>query len=257
MIDRRGDPGDRLRREQQERHDELGNVVGGDLDAVEGHGKVVEPPAQRPRHRLRLVVVFEASQVTPARITAHLDHPGAELDPEHQPAQEDQDQSRRRAAVRSEEDRQESGLEQQRLPPERVPRLADVDDRQVQRPEHRPGQHRHDGRRSVDDPGDGQKRNADTGPRHAGEEAIGVVDVEQARCLAEPHGAHEVRDREDSPRTEQRSELVEGDEEGDQVEDAHRSQEHEPADPVPRSRPQIVRADLRSGPMGVCGTVPS
>ena len=119
-----------------------------------GTREVVEPPAQRAGHRLGLVVVLEAGQVAPARVAAHLDHPGAELDAEQQPADQDQDQRRRRAAVGSEEDRQEPGLEQQGLPAEGVPGLADVDDRQVHRPQRRPGQHRHDGRGAVDEPGE-------------------------------------------------------------------------------------------------------
>ena len=104
------------------------------LDSVQRLGQAVEEPAQRSGHRLRLVVVVQAGQVAPARVAAHLDQPRAELDPEQQPAGHPERQHRRRDPVVAEEDQQEAGLQQQRLPAERVPGLPDVDDRQVERP---------------------------------------------------------------------------------------------------------------------------
>ena len=51
-----------LGREQQERHDQLRDVVGGHLHPVQRRRQAVEPPAERVRHRLGLVVVVEAGQ---------------------------------------------------------------------------------------------------------------------------------------------------------------------------------------------------
>ena len=48
---------DRLRHEEQERHDELREVVAEHLAAVEPPRQQVRLPAERVRHRLRLVVV--------------------------------------------------------------------------------------------------------------------------------------------------------------------------------------------------------
>ena len=61
----------------------------------------VEAPAQRIRHRLRLVVVDEAREIAPARIAAQLDEPGAEHDARDQPAVEPDDRERRRATRRA------------------------------------------------------------------------------------------------------------------------------------------------------------
>ena len=90
---------------------------------------MVEIPAERIRHRLRLVVVVETREVAPAAIAAHLDQPRAELHAEEQPAKQDDEGEGRSGARVAEEDREEAGLAQQRFPAERVERLTDVDDR--------------------------------------------------------------------------------------------------------------------------------
>ena len=107
------DAGDRLRREQEERHDELREVVCEDLDLVRAPGEVVEEPAQRVRHRLGLVVVVEARQVPPAPVAAQLDEAGAELDAEHEPSQQPDDEHGRYETRRSQEDHEKPGFEEQ------------------------------------------------------------------------------------------------------------------------------------------------
>ena len=65
--DRRGHARDGLRSEQREGHDELGEMVARHLHPMQRLGQVMEEPAQRPRHRLRLVVVVQAGEIAPAR----------------------------------------------------------------------------------------------------------------------------------------------------------------------------------------------
>ena len=233
----------RLRREEPEGHDELRDVVGQHLHLVQRRGQVMEPPAQRVGHRLGLVVVPQAREVTPAGVAAELDQAGAELHPEEQPAHEPDRQRRGRHAVRSEEHGEETGLEQERLPPEGVEGLAHVDDRQVQPPQRRPHEHRRPQRRCLREPchdGGGQR---DTGPRDGGGEAVGPAPVEEARRLAKGHQPQETRRRQEAVVTDQRAELVDGDQERDEVDDAERPLEHEPAQPVPgRREPSHARA---------------
>ncbi len=131
---RGGGRGDRLRGEQQNGDDQLGDVVGGHLGPVEGLGQVVEEAAQRARHRLGLMVVVQARQLPPARVPAHLDQAGPELDAEQHPPQQEEDHDGRTGLVVAEEHGEEAHLQKQRLPAEAVPGLADVDDRQIQHP---------------------------------------------------------------------------------------------------------------------------
>src|SRR5439155_2939934 len=70
--------GDRLRREEEDRRDELRKVIAEHLKAVERFRQVMEIPRERVGHGLRLVVVVQAREVAPAAITAHLDEPRAE-----------------------------------------------------------------------------------------------------------------------------------------------------------------------------------
>jgi len=64
------------------------------------HRGVVEEPGERVRDGLRLVVVHHRRQVAPARVSADLDHPGAQHDPESQPAQRPHRGPRRRHPCR-------------------------------------------------------------------------------------------------------------------------------------------------------------
>jgi hypothetical protein len=88
------------------------------------------------------MVIVEACQVAPARIATKLDQAGPELHSEREPAKEQQDKRRRCDLIVAQEDAEESRLEEERLPPERIERLPHVDDRQVERPQHEPRCHR-------------------------------------------------------------------------------------------------------------------
>ena len=110
--DRAGDAGHRLRGEQSERDDELREMVADDFHPMQGLGEVMEEPAQRPRHRLSLVVVVQAGQIAPARVTTELDQSRTELEPEQQQARQPHRQHRWRHPVIAEEDGQETGLQQ-------------------------------------------------------------------------------------------------------------------------------------------------
>src|SRR5215510_598721 len=94
--DEPGHGGERLRREIRERDDELGEVVERDSESMDRLRQPVEVPGERIRNRLRLVVVEEAGQVSPARVPADLDETGAEHRAEEHPAEkQDYDETRR------------------------------------------------------------------------------------------------------------------------------------------------------------------
>ena len=229
---RAGDGCDGLRCEEKEGHDELGEEVAQDLDAMERPRQVMEEPAERVGHRLGLVVVVEARQLAPAPVAAQLDESGAELDPEDKPAEQEDERPRGHRAARAEEDREKAGLEQERLPAERVKDLADIDDRLIQHPQREPDDDRHRRRRDFrqpDDHGDGEE-NARPGDDE--QQAVGVVEVKEARRLEKPHAAQEPRHRQQSLLAEQRAELERGDEERDEVDRAQRPLDHQPRQPV-------------------------
>src|SRR3982074_2908342 len=73
------DSGDRLRKEQEERDDELREVVAEDLGSVKWFREMVEVPRQWTGHRLCLLVVVEAREIAPAPIAADLDQARAEF----------------------------------------------------------------------------------------------------------------------------------------------------------------------------------
>ena len=221
-----GDRRHRLGEEQQERHDELGDVVGEHLRAVQRARQVVEEPARRARERLGLVVVLEAGEVAPAAVAAQLDQARAELDAEQQPDEQPQDRCGRGDVRGSEERHEEPGLEQQRLPAEAVPDLADVDDRQVEHPEHGPqrdaGAEREDvgGARERGDGEDEAERGDDP------EDRVRVAQVEQARVAAEGRAREEARDRRQAALADQRAELRQRDGERDDVDERDEVLDH-------------------------------
>ena len=146
---------------------------------MEALRQVVEVPAQRIGHRLSLVVVVEAGQVAPALVPAHLDEPGAELDAEQKPAHEHDEAELRRRRGRTQEDREEAGFQQERLPAERVKGLADVHDREIEHPQHREDQHRCERDRevvAVEQADDGEHRQDDAGPGDDEELAIRIAE---------------------------------------------------------------------------------
>ena len=153
------------RAEHQERRAQLDDVIERDAHRVRPVRQRVKVRRQRAGHRLRLEVEVEAGEIAPAGIAAQLDEPRAPHDPHRQPAQEPDDGARRRPArerprveERTEEDAEESGLDELELPAEAVEGLADVADRDLQRAEDRqhervgvPGEHRRS-ERDADQP---------------------------------------------------------------------------------------------------------
>lgn len=227
-----GGRGDGLRREQQDGHDELGEVVGGHLDPVQRLRQMVEEPAQRAWHRLGLVVVVEAGQLAPARVAAHLDQPRPELDAEQDPAQQEEHHDRRRDLVVAQEDREEAGLQEQGLPAERVPGLADVHNRQIQDPGHQPEQHAAPERQQTVQSGDECHRHRAADPRPGREEAVGAVEMEHARRLPERHPRHEPARRKHPALADQRTELQRRAQERDEIDHGQSLLEDQPAHPV-------------------------
>ena len=227
-----GDPGDGLGGEQAERHHQLGGVVGQHLGPVQGPWQVVEEPAERAGQGLGLVVVVEAAEVTPAAVAAELDQPGPELDPEQQPPVQPQHQGGRGRGGRPEEDGQEAGLEQQRLPAEAVEGLADVDHRQVQRPQGQPDGQRQPGRTGLGQADQGGRGQPGPGPGDQGQEPVRVVELEEAGGPAERDGGQEPWCRLEAPLPQQRAELIGRHQEGDQVDGGQPPLQEEAAQPV-------------------------
>ena len=244
--DQGGHARDRLRREEQDRRDQLREVAADDLDPVERLRQAVEVPRERVRHRLRLVVVVEAGEIAPARIAAHLDQAGAELEAEEQPAEEPDERRGHRAPRRSEKGGEKAGLEQQRFPAEGIERLADVDDRQIERPEYEPDG---DGQRrgpAIGQPGDDRERQDDAGDRDRSQQPVRVAEMEQAGRVEKACALQIARHRKQAALAEQSRELLERDGEGDQIDQPEAALENEPCDPVIGSvKPVRHRAGLR------------
>ncbi len=207
---------------------------------------MVEEPAQRPWHRLRLVVVVEAGQLAPARVPAHLDQPRAELHPEHHPAQQPQDQHRRPHPRVAEEDREEAHLQQQRLPAEGVPGLPHVHDRQVQQPQQRPYPHGRAQRNEVPRPRGQGRGHPGPRPGAAGEEPVRVAQLEQARGVFERHVPHIVRHGQHAARPDQCPELQGGRDEGEEVDAGEGPLEDQPAQPVNGRREPVHPLQYRA-----------
>src|SRR5262245_28798968 len=98
----------------------------------------VKPPARRVRQRLSFVVIEEASQFTPAFVVAKLDQASANLGTKQHPTQCQHRNDGWTNVGCSEEYRQEACLQQHRFPAERIKLLPDVDDGEIQHPEHEP-----------------------------------------------------------------------------------------------------------------------
>ena len=179
--------------------------------------QVVKVPAQRIGERLRFVVVVQASKVPPTTIVADLDQPRPELDTEQHPAQQQDDGDRRSSGGRAKEDRQKTRLQQERLPAEGVERLADVDDRQIQHPQHQPDQHRQPGGSGLRQTHHERRRQHYPEPRHRSQKSVGVVKVEEAGRLAHRRHRHEAGGWQQAVLAKKCWKLVGRDEKRDQV----------------------------------------
>ena len=142
------------------------------------------------RDGLGLVVVLEAGEVAPAGVAAQLDEPGADLDAEQEPANEQQDEPRRGGVGGAEEGDEDAGLEQQRLPPERIPDTADLDEGEVDHPQQQEGDHRQPPRAGLRDAEQQQDRHAHPDPRQRGHEPVIVAPPEHGGQAC-PDGAGE------------------------------------------------------------------
>ena len=227
-----GEIRNRLGKGETDGRDQLREVVAQYLDVMEAPRQVVEEPAERIGHRLGLVMVVEAGEVPPARIAAELDQAGAELHPEEQPAEHPDHDQRRSHPGRPQEDPQKTSLQQQRFPAEGIEGLPDIGDRQIERPEREPDQHPHKQGRRVDQPDDDQCRQGDAKRSGGRQESVGVPKVKKTGGLPEGHPAEKARGRKQASLAEQRAKLIEGDQEGDQVDHTQPAGDHQPAQPV-------------------------
>ena len=219
-----GEPEGEDRREQEERHDELRDVVADHLELVEPPRQQMRLAAQRPRHRLRLVVEGHRGEVAPLASAADLDHPGAELQPEQQPPEQHDHDRRRWLVVRAEECREESRLQQQHLPPERVEGLPHAHHRHVSEPQGEKREHRHPRRSELGNPDDEQRGDDDPRPGQGHQAPVRVADVGEERgvqqlpALALLRHPVEQHGRGQEPvLAEERTELVQRRDERDEV----------------------------------------
>ena len=216
-------------------------MVAEHLRAVKPLGQVMEIPAQRIWHGLRLVVVVEAGEVAPAAIAAHLDQPRAELDPKEEPSEQHDEREERCHARGAEEDREEPGLAQERFPAERVEGLADVHDREIERPERRPPRHRERERKKVGRADDRARGKGEPGPRDREKDSIGVTDVEEARRATERDRTNEIGNGEQPVLAEEGTELVDRDQERDEIDRGERTLKDEAGQPVVRCAEPVHR----------------
>src|SRR5262245_36576779 len=248
-----GDPPRRERTEREPRRDELDEVVPEALRLVEPGRQEMEQPRQRVRDRLRLVVVEEAGEVAPAGVAPDLDQPRAEHDPDDQPPQADDDRKGRRPARErprieegTEEDREETGLEELDLPAVAVPDLSDVDEREVEDPE----RGEEEGVREAREDGN---RQADADPGEGLEGRVRGREPEEARQLSPGGTAGLLPDRlevavrgEEAAAADQRQDLVREGEEREEVDEPEEAQDDEAREPVlprvggrrPQARPE-------------------
>ena len=130
--------GDRLRQEQAERHDQFDDVVDQDASRVNAVRHPVEVPAERVRHRLRLVVVVETGQVRQQMSPRILIRPAPSISRNSVHRHIQRSHAFGCRAGPTGEDREEADLAQQDLPAETVEGLADVDEGEIEDPEKRP-----------------------------------------------------------------------------------------------------------------------
>ncbi len=212
---------------------------------------MVEEPAQRSRHRLRLVVEVQTCQFAPAGVPAHLDQSGPEFHAEEHPAQQPQHQHRRPGPRIAEEHGEEPHLQQQRLPAEGVPGLPHVHDGEVEQPQQGPHRHRGTQRHLVPGPGGqrgGQRR---PGPRAAREEPVGIAQLEQARGAPEGHVPDVARHGQHAVRPDQGAELQGRPDEGDEIDTGQGPLEDQPGEPVSGRGEPVHRLQYRTGQRAV------
>src|SRR5689334_11323343 len=105
--------------------------------------QMMEIPAQRVGERLRLIVVKETRQVSPAPVMPYLDKACADLCSKEHPPQDQNGNQRRRAACRSHECCKEACFQKHRFPTKSIKGLADIDDGKIKSPEKEPRRQRY------------------------------------------------------------------------------------------------------------------
>ena len=233
------------RPEHEERQPELDREHHGRAEGVDARRQVVRVVAQPVRQRLRPVVVLEGRQVPPCRVMAReLDGPRQEHQPEEQPAQEEARDGRgwtlpppeRSHAPRRIDHPQETRLEQEHIPLEVEERVADADERQVDRPEQecdyswRHPQHQEHRERQARAAGRVQRPVARVQP----EERRKLAPIARPDDLARTPEV--LRDRRDAAAPEESAELAPERHEGDRVHQAQQRQEHAAREPPGRWR---------------------
>src|SRR5947209_9432091 len=179
----------------------------------------MEVPAQRVRHGLRFVEIVEAGEIAPTGIAAQLDESSPEHDPEQQPAKEPNGNLLRDYSRAAEKHREEACFEQNRFPSEAVECLPDIHERKVEEIDGQPNTDREPGV-AGGDPGDDEAGKYDSYPSRNCKCQIAGRPEEQAWRLAKRHLFDKQRHGKQSPFPEQRFELIQGDNEGDQADEA-------------------------------------
>ena len=187
--------------------------------------------------------------------TADLDHPGAELQPEHQPPEEHDDHGRRRLVGRSEERREEPRLDEEHLPAEPVERLADRHDREVAEPQREEAEHRHPGRAELGESHDerrrdgrSRRRTARRGGDRCRRTRRKIVGFKGQRDRVRAHASSSRRGQE-APLAEQRPELVQRRDERHHVEGGDPALQHLAGEPEVDCREPVHGFSRRDRPV--------
>src|SRR4051812_36578085 len=236
--DQTRDPGERLRQEVPERHNQLDEVVERDATMQDGSRKPMRIPTEWVRDRLGFEVVIEAGQIAPALVAADLDEPGAKHQSEQRPPIDPIQDQRRFSRGGTGKDREESQFEQQRFPSEAVEGLADVDERQIQNPQKGPDDGAGKRASVLNETGQGHEREQDANPSGDAKDDVGRTKVEQARRDAERDGFCESLNRKQAAFAKQGNELIDYCDERDQIDEREASLEDESRMPIGS---QVVR----------------
>ena len=239
----RNEPG-ASRPEGEEGRDQFREVVEGHPEATEYRREMMQVPTRRMRHGLRLEVRIETAEFAPTRIAAKLDQPRAPHDAYDQPAEEhDHDRGRwgprEGAAIedRAQEDCDQRGLEQLDFPAEREPELSNVDEGELDGPEHKQNQ----GVRVAQGDRCREQQSQKQGSSERGvagrePEEGGLVDEARALSAREfSEAAQVIRDREQALGSEQRNHIVIERKEVNQIYEAQKPEKHETSEPVART----------------------
>src|SRR5207244_4914898 len=123
------------------------------------------------------------------------------------------------------------GLGDNCIPAKDVKRLADVDEREVNHPEKRPREHRHDQSERFRPAGDSEDRQRDAAPDRRRDKALRAIDPKQARRTVKRDVAQKAPDRLQPALAQQRDELISRDQKRDQINAPQPALEAEPGQP--------------------------